>query len=352
MKNKVLNLLCITSFLGIMVACNNEVEKKTITYYYNDPENTVYQTQQLAVNEGLIEPEEPNRKDLVFDGWYLDKEGKNAFEGFNKPITEDLTLYASWYDYDDLEDYEKIQKFIDKLQSAEGNVSAVTQRISGTQRYYTPVDYLFPIGETQTYHRYEDILTVDKYSLEDAKEVLYEQQQFFYDQDNFYSLTKDIENSGRDDAKVTSKYNKNKVETFLNIGFTQMSFACLRTVLDVAENGASHTQQIYDISGLNYTDFSLTDNSYEFSFDYIQDDYSEELGAYVTQVFQYEVGVSFLNKKISRSNVREKYIFAIDDEAWQVADTYVKSEYTITDKYEAYSGTRFNPDDFPVQTAS
>ncbi len=63
------------------------------------------------------EPEIPYNDDYLFTGWYLDKECEVYYEFDESPVTEDITLYAGWYndadetdtDGDGLEDeYEKL----------------------------------------------------------------------------------------------------------------------------------------------------------------------------------------------------------------------------------------------------
>lgn len=45
----------------------------------------------------------PKKRDFLFEGWYLDSEYETPFDG-NKPIAEDMTLYASWGKMGDVND--------------------------------------------------------------------------------------------------------------------------------------------------------------------------------------------------------------------------------------------------------
>lgn len=49
----------------------------------------------FLVYDGRIAlPDEPQRADYVFDGWYLDKEYRSRYSG--EPVVSDITLYAKW----------------------------------------------------------------------------------------------------------------------------------------------------------------------------------------------------------------------------------------------------------------
>ncbi|MBQ9314146.1 MAG: InlB B-repeat-containing protein [Clostridia bacterium] len=52
----------------------------------------------LKVLDGkcIIKPENPTRENYRFDDWYIDQELTTKFE-FDKPIVEDIVIYAKWY---------------------------------------------------------------------------------------------------------------------------------------------------------------------------------------------------------------------------------------------------------------
>ncbi len=347
MKRKVLPLilpltLCFVSCSSSNSSSNSSSKNTNhVTYYLNvNSSETIYKSYDLALDDILLEPEEPNVKDYVFEGWYLDAEGQNKFYGFNNKLYEDVNLYASWSKYEDAPDEEKISRFMDKLKSYEGNVSEAVTKATGFI-YYGVVQQQFGISEIDKFHRYKDIMTVDKY---DDQDVLFEQQQYLYNDKNFYSLTKDIEGEGANDAKNYSKFNENKIETFLNIGFTQTYFTCLRNILSQVEDGFTHDEIEYDLK-FNYTEFSSRDKYYSFSYGLYTFDQTDQ--ANVEEIYNYEIGVSFVNKKIQRATVTEQYIYALDAEVYLQSEITSETEYVTTDEYEVFEGTRFNPDDFP-----
>ena len=60
-----------------------------------DTENTV-DSQELVYPAVLTRPEDPAREGYYLDGWYTDEDCTEAFEDFDKPLPEDIKLYAKW----------------------------------------------------------------------------------------------------------------------------------------------------------------------------------------------------------------------------------------------------------------
>ncbi len=50
---------------------------------------------EISLGDCVEIPVSPERKNYIFQGWYLEKSAENAFN-FETPITEDLKLYAGW----------------------------------------------------------------------------------------------------------------------------------------------------------------------------------------------------------------------------------------------------------------
>ena len=67
--------------------------------YYNVTFNTnggsKITSQRLRRNAVATEPEEPTKDGFEFEGWYTDKEFKNAYD-FATKVTKSITLYAKW----------------------------------------------------------------------------------------------------------------------------------------------------------------------------------------------------------------------------------------------------------------
>lgn len=45
--------------------------------------------------ESVDKPDDPKLDGFVFNGWFLDPEGTEAYD-FDTPVTENITLYANW----------------------------------------------------------------------------------------------------------------------------------------------------------------------------------------------------------------------------------------------------------------
>lgn len=73
---------------------NEHVVSFDLNYVGADSENY---TQTVVDGETVVEPEEPNRENYIFDGWYTEADGDNLFD-FSSIINSDLTLYAHWFE--------------------------------------------------------------------------------------------------------------------------------------------------------------------------------------------------------------------------------------------------------------
>ena len=61
----------------------------------DDTENTVA-SQQLEYPAQLTRPDDPVREGYYLDGWYSDEDCTQPFEDFDKPLPQDVHLYAKW----------------------------------------------------------------------------------------------------------------------------------------------------------------------------------------------------------------------------------------------------------------
>ncbi len=60
-----------------------------------DTENAI-ESQTLLYPAVLTRPVDPVREGYYLDGWYTDEDCTEQFEGFDKPLPEDIELYAKW----------------------------------------------------------------------------------------------------------------------------------------------------------------------------------------------------------------------------------------------------------------
>lgn len=66
----------------------------TVTFNYNDGSDPVEVS--VYYNKKVAEPEDPTRDGWTFDGWYIDGEVTPTVYDFSTPVTEDISLSASW----------------------------------------------------------------------------------------------------------------------------------------------------------------------------------------------------------------------------------------------------------------
>ena len=67
-----------------------------VTFDLNDGNGTVYTTQYVTETNRLVYPTMPTRNYYLFTGWYTDSNCTSLYD-FSAAVTEDVTLYAGWY---------------------------------------------------------------------------------------------------------------------------------------------------------------------------------------------------------------------------------------------------------------
>lgn len=356
-KNNIVVLIMLLTVTGCNISNNtnsssnlstSKIENTSTKKYVNvkfdlnyDIENDLYLDYILFENQTLKEPEEPNRRDFVFGGWYKDEECKVKFEDFNTVIKDDLTLYASWSDYESLEDYEKINKFVEKIKKYSGNVSSATVVEEGIERYYTPMDQIFPFYQKIEYNRYQDITTADYYDEENNK---FAEQQFFYDKNYFYNIFKDIENNGQDNSVRTAKFNDKNIESHLSIDMINLYGSLLVSLANQIKEGHNYDEMDYDFT-FNYTHLDRYQINYSFILNYYTYYESVEVGS-VEEIYMMEFGLTFVNGMIKKSKVVQQYMMGIQGEVQYAIEDTINTEYESVGQFENYNMDKFNPLDF------
>ena len=91
---------------GMLSACGPENEKKlddgekeedvfyTVTFETNG--GSEVQSQEVKEGEFAVQPEDPEKADYIFDGWYKEEALTTDFVFENEAITADTTVYAGW----------------------------------------------------------------------------------------------------------------------------------------------------------------------------------------------------------------------------------------------------------------
>ena len=83
---------------GVLSACNGDNEDETVVYTVNFETNGGSAVDSQQVEEGgyAVQPEDPEKADYIFDGWYKEAELETDFIFENEAITSDTTIYAGW----------------------------------------------------------------------------------------------------------------------------------------------------------------------------------------------------------------------------------------------------------------
>ena len=347
-KNILLTLFVLLS----VSACNsnknssnslNETQTKNVIFDLNyDVENDTYLNLTIFDGQTLSEPKEPNRRDYVFNGWYIDEACETKFEGFNETIKDNLTLYASWTPFNELRDDVKLDRFINKVKELSGNVGKAIVEIEGLETYYSPMEGSYPFYQEMEYNRYKDITTVDYYT--ENRESKFIEQQYFYDDEYFYNIFKDIENDGKDSYKETARFMEQKINSHLDIDFMNLYGSLLTSLSNQIKKGHSYDEMDYSFT-INDTHIDEYSESYECELNYYTYTESADFGS-VEEIYMMEFGFTFVNGKIKRSRVVQQYMFGIQSEVQSVIENNIYTTYETVDEYQDFDGIRFNPEDF------
>lgn len=72
-----------------------ESEKDKIMVEFNTNGGSAISSIEVEKGQRIAKPEDPVKAGFKFAGWYIDEELREEFD-FNRPITENITLYAKW----------------------------------------------------------------------------------------------------------------------------------------------------------------------------------------------------------------------------------------------------------------
>ncbi len=342
MKKRILSVLVLS--LLLCTGCQDE-GTRTVTFYLNYDENDteVYLTKTLSATDALKTPVRPIRKDYVFAGWSTDRsETTDFYDGFDSPITGDLSLYAVWIDYDSIDDLTKVTRFLEKIKSLEGTVGETFQAESGTLMYHMPLEYGGQYRDEMEYHRYDDIMVQNYYYYNQDVRQQYGERQFFVQDNKAYDLYKDLENSADNKASYQNLSQNFSLDNWLDIGFSSIHLYYLYALQKQL------VQQTYDTIdyelNFNYDEVDEYSNSYSFSYSYYT--LSNSSGIISEEEHIYKITMAFLNRKIVRS-VAEGYSWTAIGGDLATEDEFLwECEYTQVDSIGEFEGERFNPSDF------
>lgn len=345
-------------------ASSEEASYHVVTFHlnYEGLENDVYQN--LVVNKGqnLVKPADPTRQGFLFKDWYSDESLTTVFTGFDAEVTANMDLYASWTDVASVDDETKISMLLEDLKAVSSGANHAYVKQTQSVMYpalgaSTPISYYQEKDAT----RYKDITDVKYYDSEDndpARTVLAEQQ-YFHDDQYFYSLIKDYEDDANS-SKRTVKYDASQADAFMNVDFLSLygsdltkalSYLQDKTKVRVAygedDSSSSEEEFIGDYSletNIDPSAFSVGNDSYSFALALETYTKNESYG-WITQSYSTTASIMFLNGKIKRATVQMQYMFALSEGVYEYEVSSETSSFEYGE-YADFAGTRFNPADF------
>lgn len=93
MKKKLLSVLVAMLVVAVCLSFAACAKKYTVTFVTDG--GTVVAAQTVSEGGFAEKPEDPQKEDCIFDGWYRDEACKESFS-FDEPISADVTVYAKW----------------------------------------------------------------------------------------------------------------------------------------------------------------------------------------------------------------------------------------------------------------
>ncbi len=274
--------------------------------YSNNYENGGYfKNVVVSKDANLKRPSNPTREGYIFQGWSTNKNEFIEFVDFDKPVSKDLVLYASWVeDNDQLTDLFKAQLFKKYLSWVEVPTIKAERVSNIIVQYYSPAEMGAAADFKDTFERYNDRTESVTYQiLEDDSEVRLGSSKYYYDDKYFYKQTIDDEDSSNNKT-TTAPFKEEELEEFLNIGFYNLNIRDFSKVIQGLEEGKTDDDLFYyDISEIDLRSFDSSAQYFEFSFLYEQDVYNEEQGLTLQNLSIYNGSIHFSNNIITKSKV-------------------------------------------------
>ena len=101
-------------------------EVVVFTVSFDTDGGTEIEAQQVNSGSTITEPTAPEKEGFIFDGWYKEVNGTEAFD-FNTAIDADITLYARWKAVPVDNDTNFIDKLVSKVTNKLGCAGSLAQ---------------------------------------------------------------------------------------------------------------------------------------------------------------------------------------------------------------------------------
>lgn len=382
MKNKKISIVLLLSSM-LASSCNlvsGEFDVSKIVYIVNSEgrENEEY----TNLSKDPYNPSHPAIKGLGFSGWYTERQGGEKYDfSSGKSVSK---LYAHWYDFDSMNDQNKLERFIDTLHSWCGTIN---KTVASTSFKYASVmsEYEY-VGESgsvsERYDNFVKTMTYSPYYASADAEVRDDDAPMTAKQvneKNFFLTTEDHiekEADGSDSLITVYQYNKDhegyspsynedgyekstnvtNIENSMSIDFSAYFLGYPAILLYYMKAGhefkrvtaedTSIEGDYYYFEGVDPTAIDpYVDTGAKFTISYVVSQLSTS-GYLWTDIYQTEASVAFKDGVISHCRVYKLTGTAINSEtqeAYSYDSSYDFYQGSIT---REYTGTKLNYKDF------
>lgn len=344
-KNLLLLPLLVASF-GLAACQNTNNANKdyfVVNFNYNTEDNKTNYLSVVVLKDQVLEaPKNPTLKDLLFEDWYKEPSCKNKYLRWGLEIDKDFTLYANWTSFESASIDLKVSLFQEQLKKLGRDASRVEQSCEATIAYPTLTEQIFSVHDKYIYKRYKTLTEKEYYSVDEGKLTLYGKEQYRYDNRYFYDVYVDLEDASNNETN-TSAFKEENIEGFISIDFQNLFHTCENSIVYYA-NSDKYDENTFDYSFTgNGTamDEAVLNGSYSYEEGFAVAKYSDSIGNYVTEEYEYKFGLTFENGKIRSAKVETAYLFAIgESEIYQyVVETSIYDFYYNNGLYPDFTGT-------------
>lgn len=281
---------------------------------------------------------------LLLSGCSSLPSGSEEQSSFDTKNSDSLDNDSNSSSDENLSDVEKIEKFQEVLSTLSYNTSSIQEIGTDMYAYPSQTENTFTYYIKRDYHRYTDILTYDYYYTDKSydNETKYAEYQYYYDNDYFYSVYHNIDDSTKNTFNK-SAFNKNIVESFLSIDYLTM-FSSIEKYLKIyASDPTTYTSDKVSYSfTFDYKALKEANKNYSYSEQFEYYKYSDQIGEWVTYSHAANYGLLIENGRITSLNYEYGYYTALSDGIQEAV--YRKSIFEFNysdDGYDTFSGEKF-----------
>lgn len=358
------------------VAASSSEEKANQTTFY-DGDKVLY-TKPINANGYVGNPGTPLKKNFVFDGW-KDADGND----FDFSMKAPSKLFAKWVLYEGLDDDEKLERYIHRIQELCPVVSETRGYVETAYQYavaegvFTSIDIFnakrYADYTVITNHYYPKICYVEDDLSDEEKrlgltiddvnkknQTLTVQEHYasgklttIYD---FNELHENHDAADKDGKEIVSIKDA-QVDTALSIDFASYFMGWANQLVGLIRNHSMTCIPSYDEDMVIDSDFyyitpmnvsTLDCDSIGATFGFAYAFTYESNGHYVTSFYSSEGNFAFVNGKIRHCQVQKQYMSFLDGDGLEAVTSLSVFDFNDVDDYPRYEGTLLDPADYDL----